>query len=481
MKKNFHLNKNVSQQFIFLFFSFFLLLAPIERAWSSTQNRIYIKVGEAKIKKSLLALPPFRFLGTPSSARKYNSIGVELYKTIYNDLAVASFFQFIEPEAYIENPAQKSMKPAPGNPNGFLFKNWRVIGSDFLIMAGFNVNGRKITLETYSYSIKQASLILGRRYTGSVDKVRLIAHSFTTDLIKKLTGKEGMFKSKIIVSSTRPANKYAKNKGWREIFLMDWDGFNAKPLTRHRSITLSPSWSPDGKAIAYSALVKHRRSQKRNWDLFIYQLNKDKRWLVSSRPGVNSGSTWHPNGRDLFLTISQKGKPDIFRINKSGKILDRMTYGPGRAMNVEPAIAKSGTHIAFSSDRTGKPMIYVMDTRTKKPKRVTIAGRYNASPSWSPDGKKLAFAGYDKGHFDIFSMKANGTSLIRLTTARKANGVYSNNEDPTWSPDGRHIMFISNRSGRNQLYVINSDGTNERRITFDQNNYYKPKWSPVLE
>ena len=461
----------------FLFSSSFSLWLIPEKATAS----IYIKVGEAKVKKSLLALPPFRFLGNPVNSKNYNAIGVELYKTVYNDLSVSSFFQFVRPEAYIENPAKKSLKPAPGDSNGFLFKNWRVIGTDFLILAGFNINGNKITLDTYSYSVKQAKLILGRRYTGSKNNIRLIAHNYTSDLIKQLTGQKSMFKSKIVVSTTRPVSRFSKKDSWREIFVMDWDGANAKPITRHRSIALSPSWSPDGKSVAYSALVKHRRAKRRNWDLFIYDIYRDKRWLVSSRLGVNSGSTWHPNGKDLYLTISQKGRPDIFRINRNGKIQERLTRGPGRSMNVEPSITRDGRNMAFSSDRSGKPMVYTMNSKGQNVKRVTFAGRYNASPAWSPDGKKIAFAGYDKGHFDIFVMNANGTGLVRLTSAKKIGGGWANNEDPTWSPDGRHIMFVSNRTGRNQLYIVNPDGTNERRITFDQYNYYKPKWSPIIE
>ena len=111
-------------------------------------------------------------------------------------------------------------------------------------------------------------------------------------------------------------------------------------------------------------------------------------------------------------------------------------------------------------------------------KRLTYAGRYNSTPTFSPDGQKIAFAGHDKGKFDIFMMDVNGTNMVRLTSARKKDGTWSDNEGPTFSPDGRHIMFASNRSGYYQLYIVNADGTNERRITFDTNDYFAPKWSP---
>ena len=68
-----------------------------------------------------------------------------------------------------------------------------------------------------------------------------------------------------------------------------------------------------------------------------------------------------------------------------------------------------------------------------------------------------------------------------MTTARKRSGKYSNNEEPAFSPDGRHVMFISDRDGNKQIYMVDVDGGNERRITFDDKHYSKPKWGPVMD
>ena len=93
-------------------------------------------------------------------------------------------------------------------------------------------------------------------------------------------------------------------------------------------------------------------------------------------------------GQDLLLTISKNGRSDIYRINRNGKILRRLTRGPNGAMNVEPVVSPDGRRVAFSSDRSGRPMIYVMSIEGLKVQRVTYAGKYNASPTWSPDGSK---------------------------------------------------------------------------------------------
>lgn len=444
-------------------------------------GKIYIDVGEAQVKKSLMALPPFLYYGSQGSSKKNIEAGQELFKTVHNDLNISSYFNFIKPEAFLEDTSKTGLKPAPGEANGFQFQNWKTIGTDFLIRGGYRVNGDKLSFEVYTYYVPQAKLVFGKTYEGTIGSARKIAHTFANDVIENLTKKKGMFLTKVVVSSDRPPSGESYQSGKKEIWVMDWDGANANKITNHDSIAISPAWSPDGEQVAYTAFAYHKKAKTRNADLFLYNLTSGKRWLISYRKGINSGAAFHPDGKHILLTLSQGGTPDIFQMTTDGKSLRRLTRGPGGAMNVEPAVSPDGTKVAFSSDRSGKPMVYIMDLKTQKATRKTFAGKYNATPSWSPDGKKIAFAGYDKGHFDIFVMNADGTDLKRLTDAKRKNGTAASNEDPTFSPDGRHVMFVSDRDGNKQLYLVNVDGTDERRLTFDRYNYFKPKWSPLLD
>lgn len=456
-------------------FIFVFTLSAVGFAADTPKSGILINVGDAKVKKSLIALPPFLHLGMPSPDPNIKKVGTDLFNTVLNDLDVSNYFQFIAQNAFLEDTSKVGLRPAPGDPNGFNFTNWKQIGTDFLVRAGYKILKENVTFEVYVYHIPQAKLVLGKEYQGQLKDVRRIAHTFASELIESLTGKKGYFNSKIVVSSDKGGNQF------KEIYVMDWDGYNEKKITDHKSIAISPAWSPDGKVVAYTAYAYHEKAKTRNADLFLYEIYTGKRFLISSRPGINSGAAYEPSGKLIYLTLSQSGNPDIFTLNSDGENLKRITNGPNGAMNVEPAISPDGRKIAFSSDRSGRPMIYVMNVDGSDLKRLTIAGRYNASPSWSPDSKKLAFAGWDSEHFDIFIMNADGTGMERLTTARKANGKNANNEDPTFSPDGRQIMFASDRTGKKQIYIVNADGTNERRITSDNANYFKPKWSWIIE
>ncbi len=437
---------------------------------AQTSNEIYIKLGEARTKKSLLAFPTLQNLGSSSSSSAI-SAGNEVFNVIKNDLEVSTYFQLIDKTAYLEDPSKKGLKPAPGEPNGFNFASWKQIGAEFLILGGYSVSGGSMSLDIYLYQVSKGSLVFGKKYTTGVSTARKIAHTFANDVLKSLTGNEGMYLSKIAVASDRDGGKS------REIFVMDWDGANVIKVSNHKSIALSPAWSFDGKRIAYTAYVQRAKTRLRNADMFLYDIVSGKRELLSFRQGINSGASFDPDNKNVYLTISQGTSPDIYKINLNGDIVNKITNGPSGAMNVEPTISSDGKKIAFSSDRPGRTMIYTMSASGSNVKRVTFAGQFNASPSWSPDGKKIAFAGQTGSNFDIFVMNEDGTGMIRLTSAKRPNGKPANNEDPTWSPDGRFVMYTSDRTGKSQIYFSTADGAEERRITMDSYNYFKVKWS----
>lgn len=439
---------------------------------SFAQNgTVQFNIDQAKTKKSSVAIPAFQFQGSAADVAKYQYLGAEMYKVLSNNLTVSTYFQVIPASGYLEDSSKTTLKPISSDSKGFKWDSWIQLKIDFLIRGGYAIVNGQIEAEFYAYNVSKQSLILGKKYRGPLNASRKIVHTFSNDFFNELTGSPSFFTTRIVVSSDRGSGDF------KEIYLMDWDGTNVEKITSHRSIALSPAWAPDGSRIAYTAFVSRAKSKERNADLFIYELNTGKRNLVSSKPGINSGANFSPDSRNLFLTISQGGNPDILKISLDGDVVSKLTQGPRGAMNVEPAVSPDGKKIAFSSDRSGRPMIYVMDVDGSNPVRLTFAGQFNATPSWSPDGKRLAFAGWDKDHFDVFTMNADGTDMIRITDSRKPNGKPANNEDPVFSPDGRVLMYTSNRSGSNQIYISDLQGTEERRITNDSSNYFKPRWS----
>lgn len=449
-----------------------------ETAAPAPTSGAYIRITDANFKKSLMAVPAFQFQGVGGTSPLHLKVGKDLYDVFRNDMETSGYFELLKQAAYGRAGEVTGLKPAGsdggGEVGGFKYEFWKAIGTDFLVKVGYRITGDEIVVDTYTYYVAQQKLVLGKTYKAKTSEARTIAHTFANDVLKELTGSRGMFLSRIVTSrSTRT--------GQKEIFIMDWDGANAQQVSSHKSIAQSPSWSFDGKMVAYSAFAFDAREKRRNLDLFTYDTTTGRRFLVSYRKGINSGATFTPTNRHILLTISNSGNPDLYKMSLDGKSLERITNGPRGALNVEPSVSPDGNKIAFSSDRNGRPHIFVMNADGSGLKQITIAGEYNSSPRWSPDGKRLVFAGSDKGHFDIFTVNADGSNMIRLTSAKKSSGRLADNEDPSYSPDGRNVLFVSNRTGANQLYIVTVDGETEKRITFDSNQYFKPHWSPAFD
>ena len=306
-----------------------------------------------------------------------------------------------------------------------------------------------------------------------MDNTEQVGYLIANDILKAVTGTAGAFNSRLVATTDQSGNK--------EAVIMNWNGSDRTVVTSDRNVVMSPNWSPDNKKIVYSIYTKRKGSAQQNLTLYMHDLETKKRNVVSNRNGTNSGGSFSPDGKYIYLTISKSGQPDIYKLNLDGDQVAQLTKGPAGAMNVEAAVSPDGDKIAFSSDRGGNPMIYTMNTDGSGVKRLTIRGNYNSTPTWSPDGSRIAFAGQDGNITDIFIMNADGTDLRRITEARKANGTRASNEDPTFSPDGRFIAFVSNRHGHKQIYITTVDGTAEQRVTNDSYNYFKPKWSKNLD
>jgi Tol biopolymer transport system component len=145
-----------------------------------------------------------------------------------------------------------------------------------------------------------------------------------------------------------------------------------------------------------------------------------------------------------------------------------------------PSWSPDGKRIAFVSGRNwilGYD-IYVMDANGRNQRRLTNNGGGDRSPSWSPDSKRIAFSSHKDGNFDIYVIDANGRNQRRLTNNRHKDF------QPSWSPDGKRIAFISDRDGHvhegwstDEIYVMDADGSNQQRLTNHPNNDYSPSWS----
>ncbi|MES2300049.1 MAG: Tol-Pal system beta propeller repeat protein TolB [Pseudomonadota bacterium] len=127
---------------------------------------------------------------------------------------------------------------------------------------------------------------------------------------------------------------------------------------------------------------------------------------------------------------------------------------------ISPSWSPDGSRVAYVSFESRKPVIFVHDLPSRK--RVVIANEKgsNSAPSWSPDGTRLVVGLSRDGHYQVYGVNADGSGLRRLSNG---NGIDS---EPRYSSDGASIYFTSDRSGGPQIYKMDANGGNATRVTF---------------
>ena len=136
------------------------------------------------------------------------------------------------------------------------------------------------------------------------------------------------------------------------------------------------------------------------------------------------------------------GNPELYAVGANGNNLKRLTFASG-ASTSPVWNPKTGQTVAFVSDRTGVPKLYLMNSDGTNTIPLDLPDKgYLIDPSWAPNGQLLAFSWRrPTGNYDLYVMDAATQQIVELT--RDAG----RNERPSWAPDGRHIVFQSTRSG----------------------------------
>lgn len=335
------------------------------------------------------------------------------------------------------------------------FVPWLSAGYDLLIRGEYELRGQELTIEFRLYDVLGKKLLTSKRFLGNEKDLRRYAHSFSDEVLRALTGEKGAFTSKILYVSTQTGNK--------ELFLMDWDGYNPQQLTNNHSINLSPDISPDGREIIFTSY------KRGNPDLYKRAISSTVEVPVSHRRGLNITGAWSPDGSKIALALSKDGNTEIYTIARDGSSPNRLTVS--HSANLSPAWSPDGSKIAFVSDRLGKPQLFVMDASGGNVQRFPVSGGYIVNPAWSPKGDKLAYARM-AGGFQIFVANADGSNETQLT-------FEGSNERPRWSPDGRLIAFSSKRGGQEALYVMRADGSGQTRVSRTKGNSQHPVWTPA--
>jgi TolB protein len=398
----------------------------------SAYAKVYIDVTSPAPKKLPIAIYDFQ---GPS--------GREIAEIIREDLVFTGIFMYIDKASYIESPSQNF------NP-----KNWTPLGIEAVVKG--TVQGQKnLIAEVTLYDAFEGKVILNKQYQSEKELLRQLSHNISNDIYQALTGMSGIFRTKIAF--------VAEDKGGKNIYIMDWDGYRARKLGLKSTLLLTPHWSPDGSKIIYSS------ERGRQWGIYLLDFLKmtEKRIFISK--GTNMTGNFFPKGDMIVFSSSKDGTPDLFILSINDDKIKKITSTHG--IEVSPAVSPDGSHIVFVSDRGGSPQIYQMRADGSESRRVTYEGSYNTSPGWSPSGDRIVFSCRRGSKNQVCMVKPDGSELKQFTES-------GNNEDPSFSPDGRYISFTSDRDGAKGIYIMRANGEAQKKISPKGLISSGPNWAP---
>ena len=376
--------------------------------------------------------------------------------TLYADLASAGIFDIVS----------KSLMPPgpPGAPAEVQLQSYSnaPASAAMLVFGSLGQAGGKLLANGYLFDVKnlQYPQVIAKQYSEapSEDSARQIAHRFADEIIYRLGGgTPGIAETKIYyVQMTGDLTSDVS----KEIWQMDYDGANQRPITHLGAISISPRVSPDNTRLAFASLGRY------GFQLKMYSLLLNRYVAFPIGNGSTESPAWAPSGNELAYASAPNGSFEIWVADSNGNLGRRITSFRGG--NVSPTYnPKTGAQIAFISDRTGLPQLYIMNSDGSSVQQMTDGG-YASSPSWSPNGQFLAFAWDRKygpgapGGQDIYVMEVATRKWTQLTH----DGGRC--DFPSWSPDNRHIVYANSADGRAdhmRVWTMLTDGTQRRPLT----------------
>ena len=284
-------------------------------------------------------------------------------------------------------------------------------------------------------------------------------------LLKKEFGVAGICRTKIVFSAET-------NRNQREIYVCDYDGRNIRRLTANATLSIEPSWHPDGKSIVYNQYLLS------STPLVQFDLVRNRSRALSSHRGINSGRI-SPDGRKLALILTDRNQLDLYVRDLNGGKLLRLTND--RATEASPTWSPDSQSICYVSDRTGRPKLYIISANGGTPKRIPgVLGSESVSPDWSTDNKiaySAKLGGYVVKVVDLSKVmgypppKNRDNSIIADSSAPVVAG-----ESPSWAPDNRHVVF----SSRGAIYIVDTRTNKVRCLISGKSKCSGARWSKIL-
>jgi TolB protein len=296
------------------------------------------------------------------------------------------------------------------------------------------------------------SSLVSKAYSGA--SLRRQAHAFADDFVQALERK-GIAQTKIAFKGETSPNS--------EVFISDFDGYNAQAVTKDNSIVAAPTWVPGHLALYYTSYKLNHA------DIFYHDLSSGARRTFARYGGSNISPAVSPDSSKVAMILSKDGWTDLYVCNSDGSGLKRLTKSPQDESS--PCWSPDGQWICYASKDRERRALRKISPSGGEPQFLSTAGAPNPTePDWSPDGKWIAFTSQTLHSFQICVIPSSGGAAVTLVEG----------EDPSWSPNSRTLVCARRQGGGHYVLSLLDVPTKQvkdvSRIS-GSNSQSQPSWA----
>jgi len=355
------------------------------------------------------------------------------------------------------------MPERPTDMESIRFGTWRLLKVDYIVTGKVRTpaDGQGYEIHYQLFDVHKQEQLMARIVTVGPGDIRFGAHRVADAIYEKLTGVPGAFSTRIAYVTATGTGQDIRY----ELVVADADGFGPQSIVGSPEPLLSPSWTPDGRKLAYVSF------EQGNSAIYLQDVSTGARELISGGRGINGAPAFSPDGSKMALTLSRSGNPEIYVRDMATGRTQQLTQH--WSIDTEPAFSPDGRWVYFTSDRGGRPQIYRVPAGGGSPERVTLEGEYNARASVSPDGRKIAVAQGRGNEYRIAVWDTEAERFTILTPGRL-------DESPSFAPNGSMILYATREGDRGVLSAVSADGNVRTRLILSEGDVREPAWSPVI-